>query len=77
MKLYTIGHSNHPIEQLMQLLKAQGIAVLVDVRSTPYSRHNPQFYKDNLQQVLLKYDIEYLCWYWFGWASTRFILLST
>jgi uncharacterized protein (DUF488 family) len=60
MELYTIGHSNHPIEKFIQLLKDHGIKLLVDVRSTPYSRHNPQFNKDNLQQALLKHKIEYV-----------------
>ena len=60
MELYTIGHSNHPIDKFIRLLNDHGIRQLVDVRSTPYSRHNPQFNKDNLQQVLVKHDIEYI-----------------
>lgn len=49
MKLYTIGHSNHTQEKLVQLLVDNGIQTLVDVRTSPYSRHNPQFNKDNLE----------------------------
>lgn len=41
--LWTIGHSNHPIGQFGGLLRAAGIAVLVDVRSHPASRFCPQF----------------------------------
>jgi len=60
MELYTIGHSNHPIDKFIRLLDDHGIRRLVDVRSTPYSRHNPQFNKANLQQVLAKHAIEYV-----------------
>jgi hypothetical protein len=49
MKLYTIGHSNHMQEKLVQLLVENGIQTLVDVRTSPYSRHNPQFNKDTLE----------------------------
>lgn len=59
MKLYTIGHSNHRIEQLIQLLNDQGIMILVDVRTAPYSRFNPQFNKENLERELLLQNIQY------------------
>ena len=49
MKLYTIGHSNHSIDRFIQLLDENGIMILVDVRSAPYSRYNPQFNKEDLQ----------------------------
>ena len=60
MNLYTIGHSNHPIDKFILLLKDHQIEVLVDVRSTPFSRFNPQFNKNALQQVLQKQVIEYV-----------------
>lgn len=41
--IYTIGHSTHPIEKFVRLLEDRGITLVVDVRSTPYSRHCPQF----------------------------------
>ncbi len=44
----TIGHSNYPIERFVDLLKAGGVQVLVDVRSTPYSRRFPQFGRERL-----------------------------
>ncbi len=59
MKLYTIGHSNHSIEKFIQLLEENGIMLLVDVRSAPYSRYNPQFNKENLANVLPQQMIEY------------------
>jgi uncharacterized protein (DUF488 family) len=60
MELHTIGHSNHPIGKFILLLNDHGIGRLVDVRTTPYSRHNPQFNKENLQHVLVGRDIEYV-----------------
>jgi uncharacterized protein (DUF488 family) len=59
MKLYTIGHSNHSIERLIQLLDDNGIMLLVDVRSAPYSRYNVQFNKENLASILPQHEIEY------------------
>ena len=50
MRLYSIGHSNHSIEKFISLLDENGIEQLVDVRTSPYSRYNPQFNKENLQQ---------------------------
>lgn len=48
----TIGHSNHPIGRFVDLLKAGGVEVVVDVRSTPYSRRFPQFGRERLAQSL-------------------------
>jgi uncharacterized protein (DUF488 family) len=59
VELYTIGHSNHPIDKFIRLLLDHGVRQLVDTRSTPYSRFNPQFNKVALQKVLLKHGIEY------------------
>jgi len=59
MELYTIGHSNHPVDDFVQLLAGHGVRQLVDVRSTPYSRFHPQFNKTALLQVLLAYNIDY------------------
>ena len=59
MKLYTIGHSNHSIEKFASLLDENGIALLVDVRTAPYSRYNPQFNKENLAHALSEHWIEY------------------
>jgi uncharacterized protein (DUF488 family) len=58
--LYTIGHSNHPIEQLIGLLQDHHIRLLADVRSTPYSRFNPQYNRKALQQTLQAQGIDYI-----------------
>ena len=42
-ELLTIGHSTKPIDEFLDLLKSHGIKRLVDVRTGPRSRHNPQF----------------------------------
>jgi uncharacterized protein (DUF488 family) len=59
MKIFTIGHSNHTIEQFILLLKQHQITALVDVRSMPYSRYNQQYNKEKLQGELNKNNIEY------------------
>jgi uncharacterized protein (DUF488 family) len=46
--IWTIGHSTHPIDEFVRLLEAHGILQLVDVRTVPRSRHNPQFDRDSL-----------------------------
>ena len=51
----TIGHSNHPIERFVELLKAGGVERLVDVRSVPGSRRFPQFGRERLKQSLLRH----------------------
>jgi uncharacterized protein (DUF488 family) len=56
----TIGHSNHPIDRFVDLLKAGGVELLVDVRSTPYSRRFPQFGRERLTQSLAVAGIDYL-----------------
>ena len=59
MKLFTIGHSNHSIEKFSRLLDENGIMILVDVRTAPYSHYNPQFNRENLQNSLALHDIQY------------------
>jgi uncharacterized protein (DUF488 family) len=58
--IHTIGHSNHPIERFLALLQPQGITAVADVRSTPYSRFNPQFRREKLQAALAEVGIQYV-----------------
>jgi uncharacterized protein (DUF488 family) len=60
VKLYTIGHSNIEVEEFVKLLKKEGIEVLVDVRSQPYSKYASQFNKENIMKVLMANDIKYV-----------------
>ena len=55
----TIGHSNHPIERFVELLKAGGVERLVDVRSMPWSRRFPQFSRERLAKSLAEAGIAY------------------
>jgi uncharacterized protein (DUF488 family) len=58
--LYTIGHSNHRIEDFLGLLKRNGINCIADVRSTPYSHYNVHFNRELLEIELRKASIEYV-----------------
>src|SRR5688572_26950999 len=57
--LFTIGHSKHPIERFIALLQQHDIEVIADVRSTPFSRFNPQFNRATLETSLRDTGIEY------------------
>lgn len=58
--LYTIGHSNHTLEQFLQLLQRHEISAVADVRSSPYSRHASQFNREVLQAALKEAGIAYV-----------------
>jgi uncharacterized protein (DUF488 family) len=57
--IYTIGHSNHVIEDFIMLLKAYNIEKVLDIRTIPKSHHNPQFNQDALREVLHNHHIHY------------------
>lgn len=57
--LWTIGHSTRPIDEFLALLKAHGIQQVVDVRTVPKSRHNPQFNTDQLAKSLKHAGLAY------------------
>src|SRR6476620_11114286 len=57
--VFTIGHSIHPIDEFIELLRQAGVEVLVDVRSVPRSRRNPQFNIENLPASLAAAGIEH------------------
>jgi uncharacterized protein (DUF488 family) len=57
--LWTIGHSTRPIDDFITLLNAHGVRQLVDVRTVPKSRHNPQFNTDALARSLAGIGICY------------------
>jgi uncharacterized protein (DUF488 family) len=58
--IYTIGHSTRTLDEFVEILQAHAIALLVDIRTIPKSRHNPQFNKDNLTRDLPRKGIAYL-----------------
>lgn len=58
--LYSIGHSNKTIDELVSELRLYGIQYLVDVRSMPYSKFYPQFNRELLKQTINQTgDIKY------------------
>ena len=58
--LYTIGHGNRKPEDFLALLKDFGIEYLIDVRSQPYSKFNPQFNQNDLKFFLERNGIKYV-----------------
>jgi uncharacterized protein (DUF488 family) len=58
--IYTIGHSTHPIDEFIRILNAFEIEKVIDVRTIPKSRHNPQFNEEELRNELHKQGIEYV-----------------
>ena len=60
MTIYTIGHSTRSIEEFVSLLHAYEVRLLVDIRTVPRSRHNPQFGRERLPDELADAGIRYL-----------------
>lgn len=60
LTVLTIGHSTRRIEAFIALLQAHGATCVVDVRTVPRSRHNPQFNKTSLPRALKKAGLRYL-----------------
>jgi uncharacterized protein (DUF488 family) len=61
--IYTIGHSSHEADAFVALLRQHGIQIVVDVRSSPYSRYVPQANRDTLAHTLEAAGIAY---HWMG-----------
>lgn len=59
-RLFTVGHSNHPIERFLGLLEQNGVTTIADVRSAPYSRFAPHFNKEALQATLRSVGLKYV-----------------
>jgi len=60
LTIWTIGHSTHVLDEFVDMLKAHGIAQLVDVRTIPKSRRVPQFNAESLAAALPKLGVEYV-----------------
>jgi uncharacterized protein (DUF488 family) len=59
-RLFTIGHSSHAIDRFIGLLRLHAITAVGDVRSSPYSKVNPQFNREALQKSLKASGIAYV-----------------
>ena len=58
-QVLTVGHSTRPIDELIALLAGHGVTQLIDVRTVPRSRHNPQFSGESLNKRLAAEHIGY------------------
>jgi uncharacterized protein (DUF488 family) len=59
MTLFTIGHSIRPLDEFISMLEGRAIQHLIDVRTVPRSRHNPQFNRETLPAALHAHGIDY------------------
>lgn len=60
LTVFTLGHSTRTLEEFVELLKIYKIKLVVDVRTVPRSRHNPQFNKETLPSTLKVDGIKYI-----------------
>ena len=60
VRLYTVGHSTRTLDELIVLLRVFDISVLVDIRTVPQSRHNPQFNGDSLGSAFQSGHLRYV-----------------
>ena len=59
MEIYTVGHSTRSHAELIELLRENDIELLLDIRRIPYSRHNPQFNREEMVKVMPPTGIRY------------------
>ena len=59
-QIFSIGHSNRELGELVSILKNYGIEVLADIRSYPRSKRNPHFDMEHLEKGLPSRGIEYV-----------------
>ena len=57
--IFTVGHSTRTLDELVEILRAHGVERLVDVRTIPRSRHNPQFNRETLSKALHNRHLSY------------------
>lgn len=57
--VFTLGHSTHAIDRFIELLRLHGVSAVADVRSSPYSRMNPQFNREIVKNALKQRGVAY------------------
>ncbi|MCW3982543.1 MAG: DUF488 domain-containing protein [Candidatus Bathyarchaeota archaeon] len=60
LTVFTIGHSTRTLDEFTELLQTYQIGLVIDVRTVPHSRHNPQFNKEALPEHLKPHGIKYI-----------------
>jgi uncharacterized protein (DUF488 family) len=60
LPFFTIGHSTRGIAEFVEILQGADVTLVVDIRTVPRSRTNPQYNKDSLPHSLQQYGIDYL-----------------
>ena len=60
LTVFTIGHSTRTLDEFIELLKTYGVTMVVDVRTVPRSRHNPQFNKETFPATLKPHGVRYV-----------------
>jgi uncharacterized protein (DUF488 family) len=60
MRLFTVGHSNQTLQELIGLLQRHGVTAVADVRSMPFSRRLPRFNRPELEVELPRQGISYV-----------------
>jgi uncharacterized protein (DUF488 family) len=60
--MFTIGHGTRPVDELIDVLRENGVQTVIDVRRYPASRRNPQFERDRLARDLAAHGITYEWW---------------
>lgn len=60
VRIYTVGHSTRGLDEFLELLRSFDISALVDIRTIPRSRRNPQFNREALPGVLESRGLEYV-----------------
>src|SRR5690242_6109959 len=60
LTILTIGHSTRPIQDFIELIRAHGVQLIVELRTIPRSRRNPQFNEDTLAVSLKESGIDYV-----------------
>jgi uncharacterized protein (DUF488 family) len=58
-RIFTIGHSNRTMAEFLEMLDSRKLKLVIDVRTIPKSRHNPQFGQTRLAASLRRHGIEY------------------
>jgi len=63
---FTLGYSGRPTNEILDTVKAAGVATIVDIRFTPLSMYKPDFSKRNLKRIVAGHGLHYLHLQWLG-----------